>query len=215
MINFKGVIFDFDGTLADTLEDLGDSMNRVLTTRGFPEHEYESYKLFVGRGLENLVKYALPQDYRIPEIIAPALNDMKEDYINNCLIKSRLYDGIPDLLDDLTRRNIKLSVFSNKASDILKKMTDNLIGNWSFEKIIGTSPEIPKKPDPEGALLICREMNILPEEMIYLGDSGVDMITAAAAGIFSVGVLWGFRSEKELRENGAKKLIARPMDLLK
>ena len=212
--NYKGVIFDFDGTLADTLEDLADSMNSILISRGFPGHEYEKYKLFVGRGLENLVTTAIPENYRNPGIISEIIAEMKRAYSMNCLNKSRLYEGIPELLDELTRRRIRLSIFSNKADDIVLIMAKYLLTSWNFEIILGSRPDIPKKPDPAGALLICGKLGIPTGSMIYLGDSGLDMITARSAGIFPVGVLWGFRSGKELLDNGAGILISHPLELI-
>jgi phosphoglycolate phosphatase len=213
-LNYKGIIFDFDGTLADTLEDLADSMNRILFWRGFPAHEYNEYKLFVGRGLENLVSNALPEKYRDAAIIADIYSEMKKEYRLNCLNKSRLYRGIPELLDQLTGRQTRLAIFSNKADDIVIKMAKSLLSSWNFEIILGSRPDIPKKPDPSGALFICGKLDIPSESMIYLGDSGLDMITARSAGIFPVGVLWGFRSGKELLDNGAGMLISHPLELI-
>jgi phosphoglycolate phosphatase len=213
-MKYKGIIFDLDGTLADTLEDIGDSMNRVLRQSGFPEHGYEAYRYFVGRGLENLVREALPENSRDGDMVAGCLNTMVDDYRKNCLVKTRLYDGVPEMLDELAHRSIKLAIFSNKADDLTKIIAKGLLDNWDFKAVFGARPGIPRKPDPEGALLASRQMGIGPQDILYLGDTDVDMITADKAGMFAVGALWGFRTGEELLANGAKMLLHHPVDLL-
>ncbi len=211
----KGIIFDLDGTLADTLEDIAGSMNRVLQLHGFPVHAIEGYKLLVGRGLDNLVRQALPRDSRLPEVVSACLAEMMADYEVHCLDKTCLYNGIPEMLQDLSGREIKMAVFSNKAEPLTHKIVDQLMGNIPFKKVLGARTDLPKKPDPEGALRISGMLGISPAHMIYMGDSDVDMITATRAGMFAVGVLWGFRSGEELLANGAEVLLSSPAGLLK
>jgi phosphoglycolate phosphatase len=211
----KGIIFDLDGTLADTLEDIAGSVNRVLQLHGFPVHAIDDYKLLVGKGLDNLVREALPQDSRLPEIISTCLAEMMADYEVHCLDKTCLYNGIPEMLQDLSGKEIKLAVFSNKAEPLTHKIVDQLMGNIPFKKVMGASTDFPKKPDPAGALHISGMLGISPVNMIYMGDSDVDMITATRAGMFAVGVLWGFRSGEELSANGAEVLLNSPAGLLK
>lgn len=211
----KGIIFDLDGTLADTLEDIAGSMNRVLQLHGFPVRAMDDYKLLVGRGLDNLVRQALPQDSRLPEVVSTCLAEMMADYEVHCLDKTRLYNGIHEMLQDLSGREIKLAVFSNKAEPLTHKIVDQLMGNIPFKKVMGARTGLPKKPDPAGALRISEMLGISPGNMIYMGDSDVDMITATRAGMFAVGVLWGFRSGEELRANGAEVLLSSPAGLLK
>jgi phosphoglycolate phosphatase len=211
----KGIIFDLDGTLADTLEDIAGSMNHVLQLHGFPAHAMDDYKLLVGRGLDHLVRQSLPQDYRLPEIVSTCLAEMMADYEVHCLDKTRLYNGIPEMLQDLSGREIKLAVFSNKAEPLTHKIVHHLMGNIPFKRVMGASTGLPKKPDPAGALHISGMLGISPGNMIYMGDSDVDMITATRAGMFAVGVLWGFRSGEELRANGAEVLLSSPAGLLK
>lgn len=211
----KGIIFDLDGTLADTLEDIAGSMNRVLQLHGFQVHAMDDYKLLVGRGLDNLVREALPQDSRLPEVVSTCLAEMMADYEVHCLDKTCLYHGIPEMLQDLSGREIKLAVFSNKAEPLTRKIVDQLMGNIPFKKVMGAHADFPKKPDPAGALHISGMLGISPVNMIYMGDSDVDMITATRAGMFAVGVLWGFRSGEELRANGAEVLLSSPAGLLK
>jgi len=211
---FSGIIFDLDGTLADTLADIGDSMNRVLAANKFPYHPLEDYKLLVGKGLDNLVMQSLPVHARQTAIVARCLSQFIEDYTLNCVVKTCLYKGIKELLGELTAHNLKLAVFSNKAEPLTIKIIDHLLPEIPFVRVMGARPDFPKKPDPAGALFISEQMGINPENLLYLGDSDVDMITASRAGMYAVGVLWGFRTSKELTVNGAMKLLHHPLDLL-
>lgn len=212
--NLKGLIFDLDGTLANTIEDLADSMNRVLSSQGFPIHCCDAYRYFVGAGVRNLVLRALPEDERHEETIDRCYNLMISDYNQNCFNKTRLYDGTIEVIDELRRRGIKLAVFSNKVDDLTNKFIEQLIGIEKFEMVIGSKPTIPLKPDPTGALLISNHLEIAPENMGYIGDSGTDMITANRAGMFAIGALWGFRTREDLLSNSAKKLLDYPKELL-
>jgi phosphoglycolate phosphatase len=211
----KGIIFDLDGTLADTLKDIAGSMNRVLQLHRFPVHAVDDYKLLVGRGLDNLVSQALPPDSRLPAVVTQCLAEMMADYEEHCLDNTCLYSGIQEMLLDLSGRKIKLAVFSNKAEPLTRKIVDHLMGSIPFKQVMGARPDFPKKPDPAGAMLISETLGISPTNMIYMGDSDVDMITARRAGMFAVGVLWGFRSGEELRANGAEILLNSPAGLLK
>lgn len=211
---YKGAIFDLDGTLADTLADIANSMNRVLSKNGFPVHPVPDYKYLVGRGLESLVTSSLPENQRKDHIIKTCLEAMVEDYRNNCLVQTRLYDGIEAMLHHLQHLGYKLGIYSNKADELTQSIVTALLPRFDFEMILGARPGLPKKPDPAGALLISSKMGIKPENIIYAGDSDVDMIMALKAGMLAVGVLWGFRSAVELRENGAFALIKSPDELL-
>ncbi|MEL7565713.1 MAG: HAD family hydrolase [Dehalobacterium sp.] len=213
-MKFKGIIFDLDGTLINSLEDIADSMNRVLSRKNFPIHDSECYKYFIGNGIKNMVIEALPEKHRHEEVVTNCFNLMMEDYRNNCLVKTRLYDGIPDLLNILEKRNIKIAVFSNKADNLTKMIVKELLNNWCFDTIIGASSDIPRKPDPTGACLISKALGICPDNMIYVGDSDVDMNTANSAGMFAIGVMWGYRTQHELLANGAKMLLKHPLDLI-
>jgi len=212
--NLKGLIFDLDGTLANTIEDLADSMNRILLSQGFPIHSCDAYRYFVGAGVRNLVLRALPEDERHDEIIDRCYNLMISDYNQNCFIKTKLYDGIIDVIDQLRSRGIKLAVFSNKVDNLTNRFVEKLIGLEKFEMVIGSKPTIPLKPDPTGALLISNHLGIAPGNMGYIGDSGTDMLTANKAGMFAIGALWGFRTKEELLSNGAIKLLNHPEELL-
>jgi phosphoglycolate phosphatase len=213
-MNYKAVIFDLDGTLLDTIEDLSNSMNLVLSRAGFPVHDTDAYKYFIGNGLINLVRRSLPEENRNEDMVSRLLFEMKSEYDNNWDKKSHLYEGISELLNELLDKNIKISVLSNKADKFTKKIISKFFSTWKFEVVIGEREGVPRKPDPTSAFEISQMLNIPPSDFLYLGDSGVDMITANCAGMFAVGALWGFRTEKELVENGAKALIKNPLDLL-
>jgi phosphoglycolate phosphatase len=215
MPGFKGVIFDLDGTLVNSLEDIADSMNTVLQKFNFPVHDVQTYKQFVGHGIRNLIIKALPEAERNEASIEKCQNLMLDTYRTNCLNKTRPYDGITELLDTLTSRNLKLAVFSNKTDEFTKKVVQALLPKWRFEAVIGLSNEAHKKPNPSIALQISRMFDLNPDEIIYAGDSAVDMQTANNAGMYAVGVLWGFREKEELLSSGARYLLDHPLDLLK
>lgn len=211
---FKSVIFDLDGTLINSLQDIADSMNRVLSAKGYPTHDYESYRYFVGKGLLNLVSRTLSEEQKTEKVIHELYTDLLKDYEINCLQKTALYRGIPDLLDALEAKTLKLAVLSNKADNFTKKIANELLSHWHFEAILGAKENLPRKPDPTGALFLSKELGVPSAETLYVGDTSVDMMTAIAAGMFPVGVSWGFRTREELLENGAKVVIDDPKELL-
>ena len=215
MISFKGIIFDLDGTLVNSLEDIADSMNTVLREFNYPIHDVQTYKKLVGHGIRDLIVKALPESDRDESIIERCQNSMMDVYRNNCLNKTKLYDGIKALLDELVFRRIKLAVFSNKTDEFTRNIVLTLLPNWKFEAIIGLSDEAHKKPNPLIALRLSRIFNMKPEEIVYVGDSSIDMQTANNAGMYAVGVLWGYQGKEELLSNGAQCLLNHPLDLLK
>jgi phosphoglycolate phosphatase len=214
-MRYKGVIFDLDGTLVNSLEDIADSMNIVLQRHGFPPHDLPAYRRFIGNGMTNLMHEALPESSRKEELILKCYNSLLEDYRNNCINKTRPYDGIVELLNELTALKIKIAVFSNKLDELTKQVVRTLLPNWKFEAVIGFNTEIPRKPNPLGALLISQKAGISPENMIYVGDTDVDMQTANSCGMYAVGALWGFRTKEELTSSGAKYLLNHPLELIK
>jgi len=214
-MNFKAVIFDLDGTLVNSIEDLADSMNKVLSQNNLPVHKMDAYKYFVGNGLRNLVKAALPESRQEEDVIKNAMAEMMEIYNDNCLNKTTIYKDIPDLLDALVLRDIKAAVFSNKPDELTKKVVKALFPGYHFEEVIGFTHDSLKKPNPAVPLHICDTFGLHPKNVLYVGDSGVDMQTANNAGMFAVGALWGFRTKEELALNGAKYFLNHPLDLFK
>lgn len=210
---YQAVIFDLDGTLINSLYDIADSMNMVLVSHGFPTHDYDQYRLLIGRGLKNLSENALPELYRNDETIGKVFEDMIRVYGQNVVNKTVLYKGIPELLDFLKFNGYKIAILSNKAHELTTSIAKRILSKWQIDFIMGSKPEIPRKPDPTGAIICSEELEVNPECIIYLGDSGVDMQTACAAGMTAIGVTWGFRSREELIENGAMHIIDTPEQL--
>jgi phosphoglycolate phosphatase len=213
-MNHKAVIFDLDGTLLDTIGDLTDSMNLTLSRFGFKGHDQETYKYFIGDGIEALVQRALPPENREEEMVARGVTAMREEYAVRWDKKTLPYPGIPELLDTLSQKGWPLSILSNKPDDSTRMVVAKLLPRWSFQVILGSRPSVPKKPDPAAALEIAGLLNMSPAHFLYLGDTGTDMKTAVRAGMFPVGVLWGFRTAQELLADGARVLIEKPLDLL-
>ena len=213
-MKYEAVLFDLDGTLIDTLNDIGDAANRVLSNRGFPTHPISTYRRFVGEGARMLFTYALPEKHRHADLINTRLKDFVEDYKLNYNVNSKLYHGIPELLDALTAHGLKLAILSNKPDPITKDCVASLLSKWDFDVVFGQRASVPRKPDPQGALEVAGKLAIPSSNFYYLGDTAIDMKTAVSAGMFPVGVLWGFRPLKELKENGARAIIDEPIQLL-
>ncbi len=212
---FQAVIFDLDGTLLDSLQDLADAMNATLSHFGFPVHELNKYRYFVGDGIDNLVRRTLPDAAKNdPRLVSSCLEMMRNSYSLNWGVKTRPYPGIPELLDALGARGLKMVVLSNKPHDFTKKTVEGLLPAWRFEAVVGARPQFPLKPDPSSALEIANELRLAPADFLYLGDTATDMKTANAAGMFAVGALWGFRDATELIAGGAAKVIEKPAELL-
>jgi len=211
---YKALIFDLDGTLLDTLADIGNAMNRTLAKEGFPIHPLEAYRYFVGDGVTMLVTRALPPESRNPATIQRCLQVYRTDFNQNWNIQTRPYAGIPEMLDALVKREVKMAILTNKPYDFTQLCVAEFLSPWKFEMVIGERADLPKKPDPTGALEIARRFQLPPSEILYLGDTAVDMQTARAAHIVPVGVLWGFRPREELQASGAQVLLNQPLEIL-
>ncbi len=208
------VIFDLDGTLLDTLEDLADSANEALEACGFASHAVEAYRLFVGEGMAVLMERILPVESRGREEIARLLAVYREAYGRRWAAKSRPYEGIEGMLRGLAARGVALAVLSNKPQANTEVCVGHFLGEHPFVAVFGQREEVPRKPDPAGALEIALALGLDPREILFVGDTATDMDTARAAGMVAVGVLWGFRSEEELRRHGATHVVARPEEIL-
>ena len=213
-MTYRAIIFDLDGTLLNTLEDIGDATNHVLSERGFPIHDTDAYRSFIGDGAGVLIKRALPPGARDKETIRSCLDAFLKYYGAHWDVKTRPYDGIRDMLSALTARQIKMAVLSNKPDSFTRKMTKALLPDWPLDPVIGQRDGVPLKPDPAVALDVAGQLGIPPVEFIFVGDSAIDMKTAIAAGMHPVGALWGFGTVEELRDNGARALIENPLDLI-
>ena len=203
-----------DGTLVNSLEDIADAMNNVLVHLDYPIHSYETYQYFIGSGLRNLVGKSLPESSADEKHIDYCYDLMIEQYRAICTRKTKPYEGIVVLLDYLISCNIRLSVFSNKSDELTKKITTDLFAGY-FDPIIGLSKEALKKPNPAEAIAISQSLGLPTEEIIFVGDSGIDMQTAVNANMLPVGVSWGYRPEEDLISNGAKHILSTPLDLIR
>jgi phosphoglycolate phosphatase len=213
----SAVIFDMDGTLLDTIEDIADASNRVYVPRGLEPCSIEEMKSLVGDGAEELIRRVFvsrgrpsPDDAEVAGI----LREYRREYEACWRAHSRPYAGIPELLSELSRRGVKTAVLSNKAQMFTGLMAEELLASHRFDIVRGSLPGVPLKPDPAPALAIAAELGVAPAACAFVGDTNVDMTTARAAGMLAVGALWGFRTADELRANGADVLIATPLDLL-
>lgn len=211
----KLIIFDLDGTLVDTIEGIGFSMNKVLEKHGFPTHTIEAYRGFVGNGLRNLAKTTLPEEYRDEETIDLCYKEMLDVYSQFYFKGIALYPGIESLLDKLTEEGYTIAINTNKDQRITEYIVAELLSKWKFIKVIGDAGGYPRKPNPVAALAIATQGGFKPDECIYVGDSEVDYKTAINAGMKSVLVLWGFRSREDLIKLNPEGVIATPHEIFK
>ena len=207
----KAVLFDLDGTLVNSLFDLGASTNYALEKMGFPTHETEKFKIFVGDGMAKLIERALPENKRDRETINTTLQIFMEHYRAHYVDKTVPYDGISELLDAL--KGYKKAVISNKADEMVIPLTKKLLGE-RFDIVCGKREGYPTKPDPTLTLEIIKELGVEPKECIFVGDSGMDMAVAKNSGCVAVGVLWGFRGKEELKANGADYIVSNALEIL-
>ncbi len=208
----KLCVFDFDGTLVDTIADIGESVNWCLEKMGKPIHELSAYNKMVGNGMNLLCRRALGDGTE--EEVQALINMYKKRYQECCCVKTRMYDGIKELLDDLKEAGIILAIVTNKpqiqTDEIISKLFDKSI----FFEIIGQSERFPTKPDPESLNYVIEKAGVSKEDVWYIGDSDVDIILGRNAGVDAIGVEWGLRGKKELVETGAR-YIAKDAEELK
>lgn len=208
-----GVIFDLDGTILNTLDDLADAGNHALSEFGYPIHDTQKYRYFVGNGIPKLVERILP--------IGTFANAYEQVYERFCSYygehkydKTRPYEGMTQMLTNLREKGIKLAVVTNKAHVFAREMVERYFGNL-FDDVFGSIEGFPKKPDPYWVNEALKKIGVAPENAVYVGDSSVDMLTAKAAAVFSCGVLWGFRERDELVQNGACAVASDCVELKK
>lgn len=208
------VIFDLDGTLLDTVADLASATNHALRECGFPVHDGAAYYNFVGRGINMLFRNALPESERTDENIARMRSFFLPYYNIHNTDESRPYEGIPQLLHILSERGVALAVASNKYQQATEKLIRHFFPDICFSLVLGQREGFPLKPDPAIVNVIREQTATEREATLYVGDSGIDMLTAAHAGVESVGVTWGFRPVSELTDNGACHLADTPDEIL-
>ena len=213
-MTFKAVIFDLDGTLLDTIDDIADAINLVLARRGFPTHDVDTYKRIVGAGIEDLIGRVLPEKHRDEDTITTCMMNAYAEYQKRRYVKTKPYEGIVELLDELVRRGIKIAVLSNKPHESAVRQIAQYFPKHSFVRVEGARPDRVLKPLPDVAHDILNDMNAQPSECLMVGDVEMDILTAINAGMYPVGVSWGFRTATELKAAGVKTIIDEPRELL-
>lgn len=210
----KLAIFDLDGTLLNTIGDLAASCDAVLWQNGLPQHTTDEYRQMVGCGIRRLVEAAIPEYLRLPEYVEKVRQDFVAYYTNHIDLHTHPYEGIPQLIESLAERGVKIAVASNKFQAGTEKLIRSFFPDVEFVAVLGQREGIPLKPDPQIDREIIAAAGVEPSETMHIGDSGVDMQTARAAGIKAVGVTWGFRSREELEEGGADAIVDSPEQIL-
>lgn len=206
------VIFDLDGTLLNTLGDLRAATNHALEVRGLPPHSMEEIRQFIGNGIRLLICRAMPEGTPEAEIDA-ALDDFKAYYAAHIHDRTVPYDGIPQLLTALRKHGIKVAVLSNKIDSASQQLIEYFFPGKT-DVVFGEHVGVPRKPDPTSCRMVIQQLGVQPEQVLYVGDSGTDMQTAKNAGLYAVGVTWGFRSKEVLLKYGADVLVHRPEQIL-
>lgn len=204
-MRYKLAMFDLDGTVLDTLEDLTDATNAALTMHGYPGHSIDAVRSFVGNGIGNLIRRALPKGTD-ELIIDTVLGDFKKYYAEHCADKTRPYDGVLDMLHTLREAGVRTAVISNKADFAVKVLAEQYFQGL-FDVALGEREGVPRKPDPQGVLEVMNGLGFAPGDSVYIGDSDVDVLTAKNAGVDGIFVTWGFRSADCLREAGATEIL--------
>ena len=209
----RTLIFDLDGTILNTIDDLADAGNWVCRKNGWPEHTTEEFKRMVGHGIPNLVERFAPKNFRSPLLLAAALTEFFDYYRKHDLDKTVPYPGIPELLAQLRAEKMQMAVYSNKADEFSRCMVKRFFPD-TFAVIRGKLPGVPVKPDPTGVRQVLEELGAQSETTLFVGDSAVDMETAHNAGLRACGAIWGFRTREELLEAGADDLVNTPAEVL-
>jgi len=202
---FTHVIFDLDGTLLNTIDDLADAGNWVCRNHGWPTHSVDEYKYFVGHGMANLVSRFVPQEWNNPEGIAAVLEEFMPYYNAHKADKTAPYPGVPTLLEGLKEAGVSMAVLTNKADELARPVVEDYYPGL-FPIIQGATPGMPTKPDTTMLHKLMERMGAEAERTLFVGDSNVDIRTARNGGVTSCGVLWGFRSRAELEAEGANHL---------
>ena len=210
---FQTVIFDLDGTLLNTIDDLTAAGNYVCQRNGWPTHTVEEFKLMVGHGIPNLVSQFSPAEFRSPLLLLSTLSQFSEYYGKHNMDRTVPYDGIPELLASLKEQGVRMAVYSNKADEFSRSLAEHFFPG-TFDAILGKRPGIPGKPDPAGLRLLMRKLGAAPEESVLVGDGETDLRSARNAGLRSVAVTWGFRSREALLAEGPDGMAESPEELL-
>lgn len=210
---YKTVIFDLDGTLLDTIQDLADAANYVCEQRGWPVHTVDEYKKMVGNGIPKLVERFSPVSARHPEQLNATLEAFLLRYSAFMRQKTAPYAGIPEMLTRLKNAGVQMAVLSNKQDSLSREVVGYYFDSSLFCKVRGALPGVPTKPDPAGVHRLMDELSADAASTLFVGDSDVDILTAKNSGLAGCGVLWGFRDRSELEGAGADHIAATPEEL--
>lgn len=211
-MKYSAILFDLDGTLADTLADIAAAGNHMLAAFDQPARPVADYRYLAGQGVDYLVRHAMKDAG--DEQITQATEIFREHYATHNHALTTPYDGVPEMLDALTQRGITCAVLSNKPHEFTLDVVGRVFGKWTFDHVAGAKPDVPLKPDPAAALAIMESLNLSANQWAYLGDTKVDMHTATSANMFAIGCTWGFRDEDELRAAGADAIVNEPREVL-
>ncbi len=210
----KLCVFDLDGTVLDTVESIAYYGNYALEKNGIDPIAVEEYKYLAGNGIINLIKNMLRfRDCLTDENFEKVFHDYDTAYNANTSYKSKMFDGMQEALDGIKAMGVKIAIVSNKPHFATTGVVNSLFGEGYFDLVYGQREGIPIKPDPTAVLQILSEVGVDREECLYIGDTGTDMQTGKNSGLYTIGVLWGFRGKEELLENGADKTIEKPHEL--
>lgn len=213
MQKIKAVLFDLDGTINNTVNDIAASGNYALAKHGFPTHPADSFKLFAGSGTYIMLQRAMPNEHKNDGSVELIIDDYLAHYSVHSMDTTAPYDGIRELIDEVKARGYKMAVVTNKPDAVAKQLLEDMFPG-KFDIVVGQMDGMPVKPDPAMPLMAMKELGVAADECVFVGDSGVDIETGKNSGAYPIGVLWGFRGREELLDSGAKELIEKPSELL-
>ncbi len=212
-MKIEGIIFDLDGTLVHTIEDIAGAANMMFARHGLPEHDLDYYLKWIGNGAVKFIERA-HGEVVTEEQLMTYVTEFKEIYAGNLHSKSRVYNGVSEMLNEIVNRDIRISVLSNKPHLLTKKVCDFYLSAWPFDPVLGQREEVPRKPDPAAAIKIAEQWGIVPEKILFVGDSDNDILTAQAAGMLPLGVSWGYGRLVNDPVEGMGELMGDPSDIL-
>jgi len=210
----KAVFFDLDGTLLNTLPDIARVVNYALSKNSLPVFGVEEYRDMVGWGLTKTIRMAVPEEIKDSELLKKIRLEMQNEYAANPVVGTVPYPGIMDMLREFQSRGTAMGILSNKDDAITRKVVHTVLGEFTFAGVRGSSLDVPPKPDPTGMKLLLEKAGLSPGQMMFVGDTAMDMVTAGLIGAYPVGVSWGYRTEEQLIDAGAQRIVHSPGQIL-
>ncbi len=211
----KAVFFDLDGTLLYTLPDIARAVNYALEKNSLPVIPVEDFNDIVGWGLTVTIRKAVPVEIDDPAFLVKIRNEMTEAYAHNPVVETAPYPGVIEMLSDFREEGIPMGILSNKDDSLTRRIVATLLGDFPFAGVYGSSAEVPPKPDTTGFNLLLAKTGLLPEDIMFVGDTAIDMGLSCSTGAFPLGVTWGYRSPEELKEAGAAAIAQTPAEILR